>query len=329
MVNSLISMDLRLTVIGFVRRFFNRRCARSACCPLHPGEPGCPAYRQTLASPYDRPIPLRLARPSDQVGWLPHVKQHARRAPPFRQGAPLDRVTHRNEKDHPHCPDILSLRQHSPSPTSVSEDRILIDDTSTMAMDSSCRDRAPTMPRGVYQAGASWSANPGESGTGAGGRGRLLCFHRFLISVVRPAVPAGGNRGPPHVPSCPARRQRRPLPATARPASRSPSDRASPPPSSAGRAGRCTRRGLPSTVAPGRQVPQAERPLGGHESLTPSFTLADVRRSLSLSDLTRMQLEVISFFLLSILLCARIIQFIWNSLREDFPIGKTRETIKD
>jgi prepilin-type processing-associated H-X9-DG protein len=52
----------------------------------------------------------------------------------------------------------------------------------------------------------------------------------------------------------------------------------------------------------------------------PSFTLADVRRSLSLSNLTRMRLEVISFFLLSILLCAGIIQFIWNSLRKDFPI---------
>jgi hypothetical protein len=52
----------------------------------------------------------------------------------------------------------------------------------------------------------------------------------------------------------------------------------------------------------------------------PSFTLADVRRSLSLSNLTRMRLEVISFFLLSILLCAGIIQLIWNSLRRDFPI---------
>ncbi len=59
----------------------------------------------------------------------------------------------------------------------------------------------------------------------------------------------------------------------------------------------------------------------GHASAgMPSFTLADVRRSLSLSNLTRMRLEVISFFLLSILLSAGIIQFIWNSLRKDFPI---------
>jgi hypothetical protein len=51
----------------------------------------------------------------------------------------------------------------------------------------------------------------------------------------------------------------------------------------------------------------------------PSITLADVRRVLDLSDLTRQRLEAISFFLLGLLACAGVIRAIWNGLRADFP----------
>jgi hypothetical protein len=50
----------------------------------------------------------------------------------------------------------------------------------------------------------------------------------------------------------------------------------------------------------------------------PSFTVADVGRALSLSNLTRMRLEAISFFLVGLLFCAAIVQGRWNSLRKDF-----------
>jgi len=40
---------------------------------------------------------------------------------------------------------------------------------------------------------------------------------------------------------------------------------------------------------------------------------------LLLSDLARMRLQVISFFLLVLLLCAKLVQRIWNALRNDFP----------
>ena len=40
---------------------------------------------------------------------------------------------------------------------------------------------------------------------------------------------------------------------------------------------------------------------------------------LLLSDLARMRLQVISFFLLVLLLSAKVVQRIWNALRNDFP----------
>jgi hypothetical protein len=49
----------------------------------------------------------------------------------------------------------------------------------------------------------------------------------------------------------------------------------------------------------------------------PSFTLTDMQRAISLSNLTRMRLEAISFFLAGLLLSAGIIQTLWNSLRKD------------
>jgi hypothetical protein len=51
----------------------------------------------------------------------------------------------------------------------------------------------------------------------------------------------------------------------------------------------------------------------------PSFTLADVPRAASLSNLSKARLEVISFFLMVILACAGVIRGIWNSLQKDFP----------
>ena len=50
----------------------------------------------------------------------------------------------------------------------------------------------------------------------------------------------------------------------------------------------------------------------------PSITLADARRGLSLSNLTRMRLEAISFFLMGLLISAGVIQAVWNGLRTDF-----------
>lgn len=51
----------------------------------------------------------------------------------------------------------------------------------------------------------------------------------------------------------------------------------------------------------------------------PSFTAADIGRRLGLSELTRARLEAISFFLASLLVCAWVIQGLWNGLRKDFP----------
>jgi hypothetical protein len=50
-----------------------------------------------------------------------------------------------------------------------------------------------------------------------------------------------------------------------------------------------------------------------------SFTLSDIPRVLSLSRLTRMRVEAISFFLLVFLLSAAAVRAIWNGLRADFP----------
>jgi hypothetical protein len=58
----------------------------------------------------------------------------------------------------------------------------------------------------------------------------------------------------------------------------------------------------------------------------PSFTLADVPRAIrtvaqtGLTDLARQRLEVISFFLLGLLICAAVIRWVWNGLRKDFAV---------
>lgn len=58
----------------------------------------------------------------------------------------------------------------------------------------------------------------------------------------------------------------------------------------------------------------------------PSVTLADLPRAVrsvsqtGLTELARQRLEVISFFLLSLLACAWVIRWTWNSLRKDFPV---------
>ncbi len=48
------------------------------------------------------------------------VKAHTHRALPFRFGGARACFSHRNVKDHPHYPDILSLRQNYPSLAIVS-----------------------------------------------------------------------------------------------------------------------------------------------------------------------------------------------------------------
>jgi hypothetical protein len=58
----------------------------------------------------------------------------------------------------------------------------------------------------------------------------------------------------------------------------------------------------------------------------PSVTLADVPRAvrtvtqMGLTDLARQRLEVISFFLLGLLICTGVIRRVWNGLRNDFPV---------
>ena len=58
----------------------------------------------------------------------------------------------------------------------------------------------------------------------------------------------------------------------------------------------------------------------------PSVTLADVPRAVravsrtGLTDLARQRLEVISFFLLGLLVGAGVIRWVWNGLRKDFPV---------
>jgi hypothetical protein len=48
-------------------------------------------------------------------------------------------------------------------------------------------------------------------------------------------------------------------------------------------------------------------------------TLEDIPRILTLSNLAKLRLDAISFFLFCILGCAWAIQFVWNSLAKDFP----------
>lgn len=50
----------------------------------------------------------------------------------------------------------------------------------------------------------------------------------------------------------------------------------------------------------------------------PSINLPDVPRVVGLSSLVGMRLEAISFFLVCLLLCAWLIQLVWNGLRKDF-----------
>jgi hypothetical protein len=58
----------------------------------------------------------------------------------------------------------------------------------------------------------------------------------------------------------------------------------------------------------------------------PSTTIADLSREvgkaarMGLTDLARQRMEVISFFLLGLLVCTGIIQRVWNGLRRDVPI---------
>ena len=61
--------------------------------------------------------------------------------------------------------------------------------------------------------------------------------------------------------------------------------------------------------------------VGEHPALAGmgSPTLSDVRRVLSLSNLTRQRLEVISFFLMGFLACGWAVKAVWNSVRTDFP----------
>src|SRR5690349_18252231 len=74
-------------------------------------------------------------------------------------------------------------------------------------------------------------------------------------------------------------------------------------------------------------LPFAVGLLGCHPALAgmPSVTLAGVPRAVrsvsqtGLTELARQRLEVISFFILSLLACAWVIRWAWNSLRKDFP----------
>ncbi|WP_406697277.1 hypothetical protein V5E97_00415 [Singulisphaera sp. Ch08] len=58
----------------------------------------------------------------------------------------------------------------------------------------------------------------------------------------------------------------------------------------------------------------------------PSVTLADVSRAVSrftelgLTGLARQRLEVISFFVVGLLASTGVIQWVWNGLRNDFPV---------
>ena len=64
------------------------------------------------------------------------VKAHTRRAPPFRLGDARACVIHLIDKDHPHYPNILSLRQNCPTFASVSGSWSLLDGMSAIATGS-------------------------------------------------------------------------------------------------------------------------------------------------------------------------------------------------
>ncbi len=116
-----------LISIGFVWRFFDDRLVRTACCSVNPGrtwqccEPS--SFRQPLLPDYS----ARLARPSDQAGWFPRVKERTLRASPFRLGDARAWLSHRIVKNPPLDPDILSLQQDRRNLASVSETCSLLD----------------------------------------------------------------------------------------------------------------------------------------------------------------------------------------------------------
>ena len=48
-------------------------------------------------------------------GLVSACKEHTRRVPPFRLGDAQARISEQVFKEHPHCPDVLSLRQNRPT----------------------------------------------------------------------------------------------------------------------------------------------------------------------------------------------------------------------
>src|SRR5437016_1584825 len=51
---------------------------------------------------------------------------------------------------------------------------------------------------------------------------------------------------------------------------------------------------------------------------TPGIALAGMP-SVNLTDIARLRLETLSFFLFVFLACAKVVQLIWNGLTRDFP----------
>ena len=104
-------------------------------------EPGSAANRQAFASPSYLAFPQGLYNPHiRQIGF--RVSKNRRRAPPFRFGEMRACFSHRIVNDHPHCPDILSLRQKCPSLASVSGKWSLLDGMSAIATGSFRRNQS-------------------------------------------------------------------------------------------------------------------------------------------------------------------------------------------
>jgi len=104
------------------------------------GEPGSAKNRQALASPYYPAIPQDLHDPQiRQIDF--RVSKNTRHAPPFRFGGARARISQRIFKDHPHYPDILSLRQDCPSLASVSGTCSLLNGIRAIATGSFCRNQ--------------------------------------------------------------------------------------------------------------------------------------------------------------------------------------------
>jgi len=93
--------------------------------------------RQAFASPHYLAIPRDLRyRQIKRVGFVMSKNTHARLAPPFRLGGARACFSHRIIKDHPHCPDILSLRQNRPTLANVSGRWSLLDGMSAIVAGS-------------------------------------------------------------------------------------------------------------------------------------------------------------------------------------------------